>query len=274
MTSEAQSDSPPVLLDHVAIATRRLSDGSELFGGLLEGLGAHTGDSLGFRWRQCAFPAGPKIEVLTPTDPVDGAFLERFLARSGAGPHHYNFEVPDLVRTLDEVAGLGITPVQVRLGDPHYKEAFLRPGEAHGIVVQIVQHQAPTRRERTRASTAHRSLAHVACIEHHVADLPAAIGLFTGPLGGRVDQADPSRPGTAEVTWPDQGRIRLVESTAVGTGGRHPAGFLDHLEFARAGQPFSPADRAAIEAAADRLGVTLRLAEARPTERGGLVPDH
>jgi hypothetical protein len=265
-TSEPRREQQRVLLDHVAMAAPSLTDGIELFGGLLEGIGEETGDSFGFRWRQCAFPAGPRVEVITPTGP-DGAFLERFLSRRGAGAHHYNFKVPDLVRTLDDVADLGITPVQVRLDDPHYKEAFLRPDDAHGIVIQIIQHTPPERSPRAASPMAHRALSHLACIEHHVADLPAALRLFTGPLGGRADAAGRARAGTAELTWPDQGRIRLVHDPAVGTDGRHPAGFLDHLEFVRAGHPFSPAERAAMEAVAGRLGVTLRLTDSAAVGR-------
>jgi methylmalonyl-CoA/ethylmalonyl-CoA epimerase len=269
-TSEPRREPAHVQLDHVAIAAPDLIDGIELFGRLLQGVGDETGDSPGFRWRQCAFPAGPRVEVITPTGP-DGAFLERFLSRRGAGPHHYNVKVPDLARTLDEVAQLGITPVQVRLDDPHYKEAFLRPDDAHGIVIQIIQHDPPEREPRTRASTAHRALSYLACIEHHVADLPAALRLFTGPLGGRPD-AGRASAGTVEVSWPDQGRLRLVHDPAVGTDGGHPAGFLDHLEFVRAGHPFAPAERAAIDAVAGRLGVTLRLTDSATPVQAGVGP--
>ncbi|MGY1746525.1 VOC family protein [Blastococcus sp. SYSU D00695] len=257
-TTDVQPDQRPVLLDHVAIATRRLDDGRALFGGLLQGLVSQGGDSLGFYWRQTFFPSGPRVEVLTPTDPVNGAFLERFLDRTGPGFHHYNFDVPDLAATLAEVEAMGITPVQVRLEEDHYKEAFLRPGDAHGVVIQIVQH-AERHVHAASEEALEADLAHVTDVEHHVADLDGALRLFTGPLRGRIDPAADDRPDSVVVTWPDQGRIRLVASTGTGTG--HPAGSLRHLEFARTRTPFSPAERAAIDAAAARLGVTLRLAE-------------
>ena len=55
------------VLDHVAIGTRALTDGWDLFGGLLGGSWVYGGDSPGYWWGQLQFRAGPKIELLTPT---------------------------------------------------------------------------------------------------------------------------------------------------------------------------------------------------------------
>src|SRR5581483_11675460 len=79
------------VLDHLAVGTRVLSGGWELFGGVLGGTWAYGDDSPGFWWGQLGFAAGPKIELLTPTGGPDAAFLDRFLAARGAGPHHFNF---------------------------------------------------------------------------------------------------------------------------------------------------------------------------------------
>ena len=43
---------------------------------------------------------GPKIELLTPTGGSGAAFLDRFLAARGAGPHHFNFLVTDIEDAL------------------------------------------------------------------------------------------------------------------------------------------------------------------------------
>ena len=68
------------VLDHLAIGTPTLTDGWELFGGVLGGTWVHGMDSPGYWWGQLEFAAGPKIELLTPTGGPDAAFLERFLA--------------------------------------------------------------------------------------------------------------------------------------------------------------------------------------------------
>src|SRR3984893_1360009 len=84
------------VLDHLAIGTPALTDGWELFGGVLGGTWAYGGDSPGYWWGQLEFAAGPKIELLTPTGGSDAAFLERFLATRGASPHHFKFIVTEL----------------------------------------------------------------------------------------------------------------------------------------------------------------------------------
>ena len=62
------------VLDHLAIGTRGLPGGWELFGGLLGGTWAYGGDSPGFWWGQVEFAAGPKIELLTPTGDLTPPF--------------------------------------------------------------------------------------------------------------------------------------------------------------------------------------------------------
>ena len=127
------------VLDHLAIGTTALTDGWDLFGGVLGGTWVYGDDSPGFWWGQLSYAAGPKIELLTPTGGPDAAFLERFLAAHGAGPHHFNFIVSDIEATLGRIRALGIEPVGVKLDNPSWKEAFLHPRSAHGIVIQVAQ---------------------------------------------------------------------------------------------------------------------------------------
>ena len=66
-------------------------------------------------------------------------FLARFVASTVPGQHHLTFKVPDLAATLERVRAAGFQPVSVDLRDPHWKEAFLQPREAHGTVVQLAE---------------------------------------------------------------------------------------------------------------------------------------
>src|SRR5215469_4171666 len=127
------------VLDHLAIGARDLSGGWELFGGLLGGAWAYGGNSAGFWWGQLEFAAGPKIELLTPAGGAGAGFLDRFLAARGAGPHHFNFLVTDIEGTLARIKAFGMEPIGVNLADPAWREAFLHPRDAHGIVVQVAQ---------------------------------------------------------------------------------------------------------------------------------------
>ena len=100
------------ILDQMATGTRALTDGWDPFGRLLGGSWVYGGDAPGFWWGQLRFRAGPKTELLTPAGP-GAAFLERFLASHGAGPHHFTFTVPDIAAALSRVRAAGIEPVQI-----------------------------------------------------------------------------------------------------------------------------------------------------------------
>ena len=178
------------VLDHLAIGTPTLTDGWELFGGVLGGTWAYGMDSPGYWWGQLEFAAGPKIELLTPTGGPDAAFLERFLAARGAGPHHFNFLVSDIEATLARVRALGIEPVGVNLGNPHWREAFLHPRNAHGIVIQVAQQAGEPRADTPPAGLpAPGAPTSFGLIEHHVGDLAGATRLFTEALDGRLEDA-------------------------------------------------------------------------------------
>jgi methylmalonyl-CoA/ethylmalonyl-CoA epimerase len=241
------------ILDHLAIGTPALSDGWELFGGVLGGTWAYGGDSSGFWWGQLEFAAGPKIELLTPTGGPGAAFLERFLATRGAGSHHFNFLVTDIEDALARIKASGIEPIGVSLANPGWKEAFLHPRNAHGIVIQLAQQAGPPPpsappRELPEAGPPAR----FDLIEHHVGDLDGAVRLFRDILDGRLEAAD---AGTADLTWPCGKRIKLVREEGLPLGGA-----LHHIRFTRAAGAFSTQDRERADLLAQRLGLIVELA--------------
>lgn len=242
-----------VVLDHLAVATLAPADGWELFGGVLGGTWVFGGDSPGFRFGQLSFAAGPKIEVLTPAEGPDAAFLERFLASRGAGPHHFNFIVSDIQDMLARVRAHGIEPVGVRVDNPYWKEAFLHPRDAYGIVIQVAQQGGPPPRTAAPRDLPEPGPATCfAAIEHHVGDLDGAIRLFRDVLEGRLEAADAH---AAELTWPGGKRIRLVREEGLPLGGA-----LHHVRFARADGGFGVQDAERAGLLAKRLGLTVRLA--------------
>ena len=188
------------VLDHVAIGTHVLRDGWDLFGGLLGGSWVYGGDSPGFWWGQLKFRAGPKIELLTPAGDSDADFLERFLASRGAGPHHFNFIVPDISAALSRVRALGIEPVQVSLVSATWKEAFLHPKDAYGIVIQMAEQSGPPPELAAPAQLpAPGPSSAFALVEHYVADIDGAVRLFGEALEGAVVQPAGPRGRGAEL---------------------------------------------------------------------------
>ena len=240
------------ILDHLAIGTPALSPGWELFGGILGGAWDSGGDSPGYWWGEVAFASGPKIELLTPTGGPDAAFLERFLARSGAGPHHFNFHVSDIEDTLARVRAHGIEPVGVNLDNANWKEAFLHPRDVHGIVIQVAEEESPSRSAPPAELGQPGAPSRLDLIEHRVGDLDRAVRLFRDVLEGQLEQAD---AGRAELTWAGGSRVRLVREE-----GLRLDGALHHVRFSREAGSFSAAERERAGELAKQLGMTLDLA--------------
>src|SRR6202035_577449 len=240
------------VLDHLAIATAALTDGWDLFGAILGGTWVYGGDSPGFWWGQLSYAAGPKIELLTPAGGPEGGLLERFLAAHGAGPHHFNFIVSDIEATLGRIRALGIEPVGVKLDNPSWKEAFLHPRSAHGIVIQVPQQDGDPDTAAPRDLPEPGPPARFDLIEHLVSDLDGATRLFREALDGQLASGTQD---AAELTWPGGRRLRLVRQDRLARGGA-----LHHVRFSRGESTFGARDPERADLLAKRLGVTVELA--------------
>ncbi|MDO8478910.1 MAG: VOC family protein [Candidatus Rokubacteria bacterium] len=126
-----------ILFDHVAIGMPTMADAAPFLAGNLGGIpdSGHTSGS--FTWGTYRFDGGGSIEIIEPLG--TSGFLHRFLAERGPGVHHVTFKVPSLddVSTRAEAAGYDI--VGRDDSDPTWREAFLHPKQALGIVVQFAQ---------------------------------------------------------------------------------------------------------------------------------------
>ena len=91
------------VFDHVAIAVERITDLWPTFAAALGGRYVDRGIGSDFEWTQLRFANGFVVEGLQPVGAENGAFLHRFLARNGPGPHHITFKVPDLDAALERV---------------------------------------------------------------------------------------------------------------------------------------------------------------------------
>jgi methylmalonyl-CoA/ethylmalonyl-CoA epimerase len=134
-----------IQLDHIAIATHRLTDAPSLLVGVLGGIPFFGMDAGVFRFGQWEFDGDGRIEVLEPRG--DDGFLHRFLATRGAGIHHVTFKIPSLREACDRAESLGYGIVGYNDANPYWQEAFLHPKDALGIVVQLAQAagKGPTR---------------------------------------------------------------------------------------------------------------------------------
>ena len=130
--------SPGYTLDHVALGLRRIADGVPFVTGELGGRFKDGGPSGTFTGAQWKFAEGEKLELIEPLG-EPGGFMHRFLAARGPGVHHVTFKVPDIVAAAARVRRLGWDVVAYNDDSPYWKELFLHPKQALGIVVQLAE---------------------------------------------------------------------------------------------------------------------------------------
>jgi methylmalonyl-CoA/ethylmalonyl-CoA epimerase len=199
-------------LDHVAIAVERWSDAFPRYVTDLGGRWVSGGQGPGFAPAQLVYRGGMKVEILRPNQVEVNDFLRRFLDRSGPGPHHLTYKVDDLPAAIEACESAGFPLMNIDLRDPQWQEAFVHPKAAGGIVVQLAQTDGSEWRTGPPTGFPETELdepADLRRVVHAVRSLGDALALFEGVLGGlRREDGD----GWVELSWPPDGRVRLVEA--------------------------------------------------------------
>ena len=126
-----------ILFDHIAIGVPAMSQAAPFLAGELGGVPDVGSPSGEFRWGTYAYDGGGSLEVLEPLGA--SGFLHRFLAERGPGIHHVTFKVPSLADTCARAEAAGYDVIGRDTSDPGWREAFLHPKQALGIVVQLAQ---------------------------------------------------------------------------------------------------------------------------------------
>lgn len=124
--------------DHVAAAVPAIAVAAErwvhqLGGGWVNPPAASP--AAGFTVQQVRYTGGGKLELLEPHGP--DSFVTRYLDRFGAGIHHVTFKVPALAPALDALHTAGYDVVDVSTSGDAWHEAFLRPSQVGGLIVQL-----------------------------------------------------------------------------------------------------------------------------------------
>jgi methylmalonyl-CoA/ethylmalonyl-CoA epimerase len=126
-----------VIFDHISIAMDRMADAPAVLVGILGGAADAGAPSRQFRWGCWRYAGGGRLEIIEPRG-QDG-FLHRFLAKRGPGIHHVTFKVPRLRAACDRAEAHGYEVVAYDDSQRDWKEAFLHPKQALGVVVQLAE---------------------------------------------------------------------------------------------------------------------------------------
>lgn len=131
-------DGVEAVFDHACVAAPRIRDLLPLYQRVLRGEFVQGGDNarVGYRALQLSYTDGGRFELM---EPLRGStFLDSFFARGG-GLHHVTFKVADLAAAVKAARAAGLEVVGVYDDDPRWKEAFLHPRSAAGVLVQLAE---------------------------------------------------------------------------------------------------------------------------------------
>ncbi|HEX9888966.1 MAG TPA: VOC family protein [Nitriliruptorales bacterium] len=141
-------------IDHVAVAVPDLERAEQRWVGELGATrvaGPHANRV--FTNEQVVFANGARLELLQPTpDAPSPNFVRRYLDRFGAGIQHVTLLVDELRPAVQELRDAGFEAVDVHDEHEHWHEAFLRPSQVGGLVVQVAW--TSRGRQARQASTA------------------------------------------------------------------------------------------------------------------------
>ena len=129
-------------IDHVSIAVRDYDKAQRFFQqlmGAVAGAGA-VDETMKYRWQVFSLGDMSRLELLYPTGP--GSFLDGFLENSKGGVHHITLQTADIHQAKTLLAEHAIPYFGFKEDDDSWKELFIHPRDAFGVLIQIAEFNA------------------------------------------------------------------------------------------------------------------------------------
>ncbi len=133
------STTKTVKLDHIACGVPSIDAAIPLLEGTLGARPHRGGPNPEFRGAQWAFEGGGILELIEPLGPDEDNFLRRFLRSRGPGIHHVTLKVPDIRAARANACNKGYEVIGFNDTNPSWKECFLHPKQALGLVIQMAE---------------------------------------------------------------------------------------------------------------------------------------
>jgi len=127
-------------IDHVSIAVKDYEKAVHFFKDILGAIpGAAAGDDhLKYFWQIFSLGDLSRIEILKPTG--KGSFLDNFLQdKKEGGVHHITLQTPDIRKAIMKLEENGIAHFGFMEYGDFWKEVFIHPGDAFGVLIQIAE---------------------------------------------------------------------------------------------------------------------------------------
>jgi len=126
-------------IDHVALAVRDYEKACKFFTQILGAIpGANAPDeSLKFLWQNLSLGDLSRLELITPT--AEDSFLKNFLKNKQGGVHHITLQTSDITLAKKTLEHSGIPYFGYSEQMPVWKELFIHPDDAFGVLIQIAE---------------------------------------------------------------------------------------------------------------------------------------
>ncbi len=129
-------------IDHIAIAVKDYDKAYNFFSTLLGAVpgSSSTDDNMKYLWQNLYLGDLSRLELLTPVGA--GSFLEGFLSKKEGGVHHISLQTPDIKKAAGFLDRQGIPYFGYREYGTIWKELFIHPKHAFGVLIQIAEFNA------------------------------------------------------------------------------------------------------------------------------------
>jgi len=129
-------------IDHVSLAVRDFEAAQAFFTEILGAVrGASAGDErLKYFWQIYSLGDMSRLEIITPTG--TGSFLDGFLRDRAGGVHHITLQTPDIQDAQNRLDARGIPYFGYAEYGDLWKEIFIHPKDAFGVLIQIAEFRA------------------------------------------------------------------------------------------------------------------------------------
>lgn len=126
-------------IDHVSLAVRNFDSAFHFFAEILGAVPGASGEDPGMKyyWEILSLGDLSRIELITPTG--QGSFLDGFLKDKDGGVHHITLQVQDIRAAKEAVERHGIPTFGFHEYGPVWKEFFIHPRHAFGVLVQMAE---------------------------------------------------------------------------------------------------------------------------------------
>jgi len=143
-------------IDHVAIAVRDYPKALDFFTKLMDPAtgAADTEGELGFFWQVLTVGDLSRLELLAPS--AEKSFLDSFLAEKQGGVHHITLQTADIEACRRRLDDLGIGYFGYNAEKQDWKELFIHPREAFGVLLQIAEFPAEKYLPKEKRLAGHR----------------------------------------------------------------------------------------------------------------------